>query len=77
VTIHEGRNRQVRRMPAAVGHPVRRLVRVRIGPLRDGDLPPGAWRQLTLEEVRKLAEAAGGSAPHAPNPETRSHQAHQ
>jgi 23S rRNA pseudouridine2605 synthase len=54
-------------MLAAVGHPVRRLVRVRVGPLRDGNLPPGAWRRLTLAEVRKLAEAAGGG-PLPPGP---------
>ncbi len=54
ITIHEGRNRQVRRMAAAVGHPVRRLVRVRIGPVRDPGLPPGAWRALTPEELRAL-----------------------
>jgi len=41
-TIHAGRNRQVRRMCAAVGHPVRRLVRTRIGPLRDQHLAPGS-----------------------------------
>lgn len=58
VTIHEGRNRQVRRMCDAVGHPVERLVRVRIGPLADTDLAPGAWRPLAPEEVRALYEAA-------------------
>lgn len=52
--IHEGRNRQVRRMCAAVGHPVKRLVRVRIGPLRDTKLRPGAFRHLSVEEVRAL-----------------------
>ena len=56
ITIHEGRNRQVRRMCAAVGHPVSRLVRVRIGPLRDPSLQPGQWRDLTLDEVRRLVE---------------------
>jgi 23S rRNA pseudouridine2605 synthase len=59
VTIHEGRNRQVRRMCEAVGHPVRRLVRTRIGPLRVGSLAPGAWRELTAPEVRALERAAG------------------
>jgi 23S rRNA pseudouridine2605 synthase len=44
LVIHEGRNRQVRRMCAAVGHPVRRLVRTRIGPIADRDLAPGEWR---------------------------------
>ena len=54
ITIHEGRNRQVRRMCEAIGHPVRRLVRVRIGTLRDAQLAPGQWRELRLDEVRKL-----------------------
>jgi len=60
LTIHEGRNRQVRRMCEAVGHPVIRLVRTRIGPLRDTALGPGEWRPLTLEETRDLERAAGG-----------------
>jgi 23S rRNA pseudouridine2605 synthase len=60
VTIHEGRNRQVRRMAQAVGHPVLRLVRTRIGPLRTGSLRPGEWRPLTAEEVRSLEQAAAG-----------------
>jgi 23S rRNA pseudouridine2605 synthase len=60
LVIHEGRYRQVRRMCEAVGHPVRRLVRTRIGPLRDTALPPGRWRALTIEEVRALAGAAAG-----------------
>jgi 23S rRNA pseudouridine2605 synthase len=58
LTIHEGRNRQVRRMCDAVGHPVRRLVRTRIGPVRDTGLAPGRWRVLTAAEVRALAGAA-------------------
>ncbi len=58
ITIHEGRNRQVRRMCSAVGHPVLRLVRVRIGPLRDPTLAPGRWRLLTTAEVRRLEVAA-------------------
>ena len=61
VTIHEGRNRQVRRMAEAVGHPVRQLVRTRIGPVRLAGLAPGAYRALSQEEVRKL-ERAGGAA---------------
>jgi 23S rRNA pseudouridine2605 synthase len=63
--IHEGRNRQVRRMCEAVGHPVLRLVRTRIGPLRDGSLRPGTWRALAPAEVRGLYEAA---TPARPNP---------
>ncbi len=57
LTIHEGRNRQVRRMCEAIGHPVVRLVRTRIGPLTDRSLRPGAWRPLSLEEVRALERA--------------------
>jgi 23S rRNA pseudouridine2605 synthase len=58
IVIHEGRNRQIRRMADAVGHPVRRLVRTRIGPLSERGLGPGEWRPLTLTEVRDLAAAA-------------------
>lgn len=57
IVIHEGRNRQVRRMCDAVGHPVRRLVRTRIGPVRDTKLPPGRWRSLSSDEIRRLSEA--------------------
>jgi 23S rRNA pseudouridine2605 synthase len=60
LTIHQGRTRQVRRMCEAIGHPVRRLVRVRIGPLADRGLPPGSWRPLTTEEIRSLEQAAAG-----------------
>jgi len=66
VAIHEGRNRQVRRMCVAVGHPVVRLVRTRIGPLADATLGPGQWRLLTPEEVRALwaaAEPVGTGSP--------------
>ena len=55
--IHEGRNRQVRRMCEAIGHPVTRLVRTRIGPLSDRRLKPGEWRELTQPELRLLTEA--------------------
>ena len=50
----EGKNRQVRRMTAAIGHPTLRLVRIRIGQFDLGDLPPGKWRRLTTEERRLL-----------------------
>ncbi|MFQ5556573.1 MAG: pseudouridine synthase [Acidimicrobiales bacterium] len=61
ITIHEGRNRQVRRMCEAVGHPVRRLVRTRIGPMSDRRLGPGQWRPLDIAEVRDLERAAAES----------------
>jgi 23S rRNA pseudouridine2605 synthase len=61
IVIHEGRNRQVRRMCDAVGHPVVRLSRVRIGPIRDERLPPGSWRELGTDEVRRLYAAASGT----------------
>jgi 23S rRNA pseudouridine2605 synthase len=62
LVIHEGRNRQVRRMCEAVGHPVRRLVRTRIGPVTDRRLAPGEWRPLRIKEVRALFDAAGKPA---------------
>jgi 23S rRNA pseudouridine2605 synthase len=62
ITIHEGRKRQVRRMCEAVGHPVMRLVRVRIGPLRDPALAPGTYRPLEAKEVRSLYVAGLSSA---------------
>ncbi|MDP9005669.1 MAG: rRNA pseudouridine synthase [Actinomycetota bacterium] len=58
LVIHEGRNRQVRRMCEAVGHPVLRLARFRIGPLADPTLRPGMWRPLTPAEIRALEQAA-------------------
>lgn len=57
IVIHEGRNRQVRRMCEEVGHPVLRLARVRVGPITDRRLKPGSWRPLAPEEVRALAAA--------------------
>jgi 23S rRNA pseudouridine2605 synthase len=60
LVIHEGRNRQVRRMCEAIGHPVTRLVRTRIGPLSDARLVPGEWRVLRPDEVRALYAAAVG-----------------
>ena len=54
LTIREGRNRQVRRMTAAIGHPTLRLVRVVIGPISLGDLTSGQWRELTAREIADL-----------------------
>jgi 23S rRNA pseudouridine2605 synthase len=59
LAIHEGRQRQVRKMFDAVGHPVVRLTRVRIGPIEDRNMPPGHWRELTPEEIAKLQRAGG------------------
>jgi 23S rRNA pseudouridine2605 synthase len=64
IVIHEGRNRQVRRMCEAIGHPVVRLVRTRIGPVTDRALRPGDWRPLSASEVRSLAEAARAPSGH-------------
>lgn len=57
VVIHEGRNRIVRRMFEAVNYPVLRLVRTRVGPIQLGNLPRGAWRDLTEGELEQLREA--------------------
>ncbi|MBI3723525.1 pseudouridine synthase [bacterium] len=58
LSLREGRNRQVRKMTAAVGHPTLRLVRVAFGPIRLGALAPGAWRELTIVESRALEALA-------------------
>ncbi len=57
VVLREGRKRQISRVAAMLGHPVYRLIRVRIGPLRLGDLKPGQWRRLTGAEVKALQSA--------------------
>lgn len=67
VVMREGRKREVRRMLAEVGYPVRRLVRTAIGPLRDRSLAPGTWRTLDVGEVRALYEAAGKAWQDAPD----------
>lgn len=54
IVLHEGKKRQIRHMCAAVGHPVLRLIRVRIGPIELGRLKPGAWRRLTGKEIEQL-----------------------
>jgi 23S rRNA pseudouridine2457 synthase len=58
ITLHEGMNRQVRRMTAAVGHPTLRLVRVAIGLIVLGDLQPGLWRNLTVNEAARISPRA-------------------
>jgi pseudouridine synthase len=68
LTIREGRNRQVRRMCEAVGHPVKALTRTQIGPLSERRLRPGEWRDLTPDEVVALRRAVsvGARRPGAP-----------
>jgi len=56
VVLREGRKRQIRRVAEKLGHPVRRLVRVRIGPIHLGDLRPGQWRPLSERELKQLKE---------------------
>ena len=61
MVLHEGRKRQIRRMCDRVGHPVRRLLRVRLGSLVDRELPAGKWRALTDGEIKELEPEAGVS----------------
>lgn len=58
IVVHEGRNRQVRRMCEAIGHPVVRLRRVRIGPITDDRIRPGEFRELDAREIAALRRAA-------------------
>src|SRR5207248_4897085 len=59
IAVREGRKHLVRRMCEAVGHPVEKLARIRLGPLRLGALPAGAWREVTPGERVALAAATG------------------
>lgn len=67
VVLQEGRTRQIRRMFQAIGHPVSKLKRVAIGPIRDATLPTGAWRALTPGEVERLRRARGKPGPPSRN----------
>jgi 23S rRNA pseudouridine2605 synthase len=72
ITIHEGRNRQVRRMFDAIGYPVLALTRLRIGPVVLKGLAPGTWRKLHPSEVRELLAAADATPAALPQiPEDR------
>jgi 23S rRNA pseudouridine2457 synthase len=62
ITLCEGRNRQVRKMTAAVGHPALRLVRVGIGNLSMGNMQPGEWRELTAIEIQTMLGNRQGSS---------------
>ena len=57
ITVHEGRNRQIRKMCDAIGHPVKALRRIAVGPIRDAKLKSGQWRELTTQEVERLRRA--------------------
>lgn len=63
IVLREGRNRQIRKMTASVGFPTLRIFRVGLGPLRLGNLPVGAWRDLTPEEVADLKRLAAERRP--------------
>lgn len=56
IILHEGKKRQIRHMCAALGHPVKRLIRIRIGPLVLGKIKPGEWRKLTQDEIAQLRQ---------------------
>lgn len=66
IVLREGRKRQIRRIAAEMGHPVRKLVREKIGPLALGDLPSGQWRHLTAAEVATLKKAVAGKPAQKP-----------
>jgi 23S rRNA pseudouridine2605 synthase len=69
ITVREGRNRQVRNMFDAVGHPVDRLTRVAIGPIKDARLKPGRWRDLERHEIAALKRATEGGDDRGPQRE--------
>ena len=72
IVIHEGRNRQVRRMCEAVGHPVKRLVRVRVGPIVLRGLEPGSWRELTARSCELSTRQPRLMSALAPRPNSES-----
>ena len=63
ITVREGRNRQVRKMCEAIGHPVTNLKRIAIGPIRDPSLKTGQWRELSDAEVERLRKTADSPPP--------------
>ena len=69
ITMREGRKRQIRRIAAAFGHPVRSLIRIRIGPLKLGNLKSGEWRYLDDEEIRRLRKSVKIPAENKKSPE--------
>ena len=73
MVLDEGRNREIRRLLARIGHKVQRLTRIAVGPVRLGDLPSGAVRLLTKQEISALRQAiaAGPRKKTAPKPAPR------
>jgi len=71
VVMREGRKRQIRRVAALLGHPVKRLLRVRLGPLQLGLLEPGQWRYLTEKEIAELAAVKASHSSDRPKPDRR------
>ncbi len=63
MSIHEGRNRVIRRLFDQLGHPVSRLIRVAVGGIELGDLPEGKYRHLQKREIKKLLTEAGNPHP--------------
>jgi pseudouridine synthase len=63
ITVKEGRNRQVRKMCEAIGHPVSQLRRIAVGPIRDPRLKVGHWRELTPQEIARLRKAVAPAEP--------------
>lgn len=64
LVLKEGKNREIRRLLARIGHKVMRLQRIAVGPIRLGDMPAGSYRRLTRDEVRMLEETGGNRTPH-------------
>ena len=62
VIMREGRKRQIRRVAGMLGHPVRQLIRVRIGPLKLGNLKTGEWRRLTAREIEELKQISNSKS---------------
>ena len=71
IVMREGRKRQIRRIAAQLGHPVQRLVRQQIGPLKLGNLAAGSWRHLTSDEVKRLKQSINTPKPKPPHPSRR------